>query len=615
MNNAQLLRHALQRRHYLVAMWLMLQQRWFVHTFNTSARVLSWAVIALGMSLVTFTVVTLARDVVPVLTTPGTIAYVLLQGLVVLVSFNIYVNYLCATACSRRIGKAPATYAYRDPYASEPSAVPHDDSTDVSSSSSSSADDDNNNNGDDDDGAAAMAVSAEVDTSPQEALHRRRNGRGTALEMRPVAVGIPPLHGTRSSSAAQDDGATPAAAAALDDVPLLTRSAAAPSLPPPPVSNIAGIRVLRVFGNDTAAAAPPPPSLHETARARCGSAGAVLLPLAAAAQRTAAAYSRLWRRSCCARHCLDNLAAEASLETLRELEALAATTERYPPRLRAARVLDMPRRYCHHCRRLKAPREHHCAICNECVTKMDHHCPWINNCVDAENQRYFLLFIAWLWLGTALASVFMAYGYARQTAYAHRLTRLHTQWRRSPNKAAVEAELRALHMPYGPAGVLLTSYPVFLTFGVAVIICVCMSIFLAVNRRLVLENTTVIEGIYVAEKRTSVYRSYSGVYRSPYDLGAWLNFVDLFSPAGDPLVRMQLESEAAMDRAAPAATRTRRWMQEGRRLVQRAGIVVWLTGLATVRPIYGDGVHYPTFDSIVSGEPHPLMQSSVAHPT
>jgi len=58
-------------------------------------------------------------------------------------------------------------------------------------------------------------------------------------------------------------------------------------------------------------------------------------------------------------------------------------------------------RYCTKCNDIKPIRTHHCSVCNQCVFKMDHHCPWVNNCLGLENQRYFLLFTVYLFLGSA----------------------------------------------------------------------------------------------------------------------------------------------------------------------------------------------------------------------
>eukprot|EP00055_Hartaetosiga_balthica_P007877 m.27952 g.27952 ORF g.27952 m.27952 type:complete len:379 (+) comp5995_c0_seq2:47-1183(+) len=55
--------------------------------------------------------------------------------------------------------------------------------------------------------------------------------------------------------------------------------------------------------------------------------------------------------------------------------------------------------YCKKCENIKPLRAHHCSVCNKCVLKMDHHCPWTHNCIGHYNQRYFFLFMAYLWVG------------------------------------------------------------------------------------------------------------------------------------------------------------------------------------------------------------------------
>jgi hypothetical protein len=55
---------------------------------------------------------------------------------------------------------------------------------------------------------------------------------------------------------------------------------------------------------------------------------------------------------------------------------------------------------CPHCQELKPARTHHCSISEACVFQMSHYCLFTNNCVGLENQRYFLLFILYTFIGS-----------------------------------------------------------------------------------------------------------------------------------------------------------------------------------------------------------------------
>lgn len=66
-------------------------------------------------------------------------------------------------------------------------------------------------------------------------------------------------------------------------------------------------------------------------------------------------------------------------------------------------------RLCATCETLCPPRSWHCETCNTCILKRDHHCSFTSCCVGQSNQRYFLMMVFYLCIGTAYANVFNNY--------------------------------------------------------------------------------------------------------------------------------------------------------------------------------------------------------------
>ena len=60
---------------------------------------------------------------------------------------------------------------------------------------------------------------------------------------------------------------------------------------------------------------------------------------------------------------------------------------------------------CPDCETIRTSRSRHCSVCKRCIERFDHHCPWINNCVGQANMKYFLQFVTYIMLASAMLSL------------------------------------------------------------------------------------------------------------------------------------------------------------------------------------------------------------------
>lgn len=56
-------------------------------------------------------------------------------------------------------------------------------------------------------------------------------------------------------------------------------------------------------------------------------------------------------------------------------------------------------RFCASCEANSPPRSFHCWSCDRCVLRRDHHCVFTGNCIGLRNQRHFLTFAFYIFLG------------------------------------------------------------------------------------------------------------------------------------------------------------------------------------------------------------------------
>lgn len=68
-------------------------------------------------------------------------------------------------------------------------------------------------------------------------------------------------------------------------------------------------------------------------------------------------------------------------------------------------VLKPGWRFCSVCECNAPPRSYHCQTCGTCVLRRDHHCIFTGCCIGHTNQRYFILFLLYLWIAALYANI------------------------------------------------------------------------------------------------------------------------------------------------------------------------------------------------------------------
>ncbi|KAA1469854.1 zf-DHHC-domain-containing protein [Dentipellis sp. KUC8613] len=156
---------------------------------------------------------------------------------------------------------------------------------------------------------------------------------------------------------------------------------------------------------------------------------------------------------------------------------------------------------CSKCGQTKPERAHHCRICNKCVLKYDHHCPVrVNQCVGLYNERHFVLFMAYLVIGSFWYSV-LGWPYLIDALGL----RLDSEW--------------AYHVP---------AVLYMVMYMLSVVMCLAVGTMLAWHLWSVAQGETSVEN-HDHEHYRKVAKTRGETFVNSYDLGKWKNLKLFFN--------------------------------------------------------------------------------------
>jgi len=160
--------------------------------------------------------------------------------------------------------------------------------------------------------------------------------------------------------------------------------------------------------------------------------------------------------------------------------------------------------FCSSCLVRRPVRSKHCSVCDRCVAKFDHHCPWVGNCIGEKNHKYFIGYLFFL-AGLALAAVWGCYVYlGNACSYPDSLT-----WYETVKTACV-----------------CSPWVMFMLLNSLFHSCWVSCLAVCQLYQVVVLAMTTNERMNQARYK-HFHTGRRGVMRSPFDRGAWQNFVDL----------------------------------------------------------------------------------------